>query len=108
MIIFIGDGVSDLPAARECDVLFARRGLRLEEYCIEHNISHIPFDTFKDIEREFASIIKDNRKAKKETNISKFCDLKFVPSIHSILTSSGQIFGEEFQAKSRYHLSDLS
>ena len=69
MIIFIGDGVSDLPAARECDVLFARRGLRLEEYCIEHNISHIPFDTFKDIEREVASIIKDNRKAKKETNI---------------------------------------
>ena len=25
LIIFIGDGVSDLPAARECDVLFARR-----------------------------------------------------------------------------------
>ncbi|TVY81032.1 Pdp3-interacting factor protein, partial [Lachnellula suecica] len=32
LIVFIGDGVSDLPAAREADVLFARRGLRLEEY----------------------------------------------------------------------------
>lgn len=30
MINLIGDGVSDLPAAREADVLFAHRGLRLE------------------------------------------------------------------------------
>ncbi|KAA8565117.1 hypothetical protein EYC84_010866 [Monilinia fructicola] len=29
LIVFIGDGVSDLPAARQADVLFARRGLRL-------------------------------------------------------------------------------
>jgi len=72
LIIFIGDGVSDLPAARECDVLFARRGLRLEEYCIEHNIPYIPFDTFKDIEREVAKIIKDDRKSKKESGIPKF------------------------------------
>jgi 2,3-diketo-5-methylthio-1-phosphopentane phosphatase len=38
LIVLIGDGVSDLPAAREADVLFARRGLRLEEYCVEHKI----------------------------------------------------------------------
>lgn len=37
MIVFVGDGVSDLPAAREADVLFARRGLKLEEYCIRCN-----------------------------------------------------------------------
>lgn len=58
MIIFVGDGVSDLPAAREADVLFARRGLRLEEYCIEHKISHIPFDTFADIQKEMIKIAK--------------------------------------------------
>jgi 2,3-diketo-5-methylthio-1-phosphopentane phosphatase len=58
MIIFIGDGVSDLPAAREADVLFARRGLRLEEYCIEHKIDHIPFDTFADIQKEVIKIAK--------------------------------------------------
>ncbi|KAK9455445.1 HAD-like domain-containing protein [Dipodascopsis uninucleata] len=57
LIIFIGDGVSDLPAAREADVLFARHGLRLEEYCIEHGIEFIPFDTFADIEREIAKIL---------------------------------------------------
>lgn len=58
MIIFIGDGVSDLAAAREADVLFARRGLRLEEYCIEHQIKHIAFDTFADIQKEVIKIAK--------------------------------------------------
>lgn len=56
MIIFIGDGVSDLPAAKEADVLFARRGLKLEEYCIEHKIAYIPFDTFADIQKEVIKI----------------------------------------------------
>ena len=58
MIVFIGDGVSDLPAAREADLLFARRGLKLEEYCIENKISYIPFDTFADIQREVIRIAK--------------------------------------------------
>lgn len=60
MIVFIGDGVSDLPAAREADVLFARRGLRLEEYCIENKLPHIPFDTFADIQKEVIRIAKDD------------------------------------------------
>lgn len=58
MIIFIGDGVSDLPAAREADVLFARRGLKLEQYCIENGLSYILFDTFADIQKE---VIKSAR-----------------------------------------------
>jgi len=58
LIVFIGDGVSDLPAAREADVLFARKGLRLEEYCIEHNIPYTPFNTFADIQRELIKIAK--------------------------------------------------
>ncbi|KAG9228875.1 HAD-like domain-containing protein [Amylocarpus encephaloides] len=65
LIVFIGDGVSDLPAAREADVLFARNGLRLEEYCIENKIAHIGFDTFADIEREVRAIMEeDERKTK--------------------------------------------
>lgn len=67
MIIFIGDGVSDLPAARHSDVLFARRGLRLEEYCIEHKLPYIPFDTFADIQKEVIKIAKiDQEKTKGE------------------------------------------
>ncbi|KAI0164546.1 HAD-like domain-containing protein [Hypoxylon sp. FL1284] len=62
LIVFIGDGVSDLPAAREADVLFARRGLRLEEYCVEHKIEYIPFDTFADIQREIVKIREEDAK----------------------------------------------
>merc|ERR1711981_996030 len=58
LIVFIGDGVSDLPAAREADVLFARRGLKLEEYCVEHKLPYIPFDTFADIQKEVIKIAK--------------------------------------------------
>jgi 2,3-diketo-5-methylthio-1-phosphopentane phosphatase len=61
LIVFIGDGVSDLPAAREADVLFARKGLRLEEYCQEHNIPYTPFDTFADIKREIENILAEDQ-----------------------------------------------
>ncbi|KAK0719655.1 HAD-like domain-containing protein [Lasiosphaeris hirsuta] len=57
MIVFIGDGVSDLAAAVEADVLFARRGLRLEEYCVEKIVPYLPFDTFADIQRKPEAII---------------------------------------------------
>jgi hypothetical protein len=60
LIVFIGDGVSDLPAAREADVLFARAGLRLEEYCLENSITYTPFDTFADIKREIEKILKED------------------------------------------------
>lgn len=63
LIVFIGDGVSDLPAARQADVLFARRGLRLEEYCVEKKIPYIAFDTFADIQKEVKKImIEDEEK----------------------------------------------
>ncbi|KAJ5717208.1 Pdp3-interacting factor 1 [Penicillium malachiteum] len=61
LIVFIGDGVSDLPAAREADVLFARRGLRLEEYCIEHGIAYTPFDTFADIKAEIQKLSAEDQ-----------------------------------------------
>ncbi|ORY59586.1 HAD-like domain-containing protein [Pseudomassariella vexata] len=56
LIVFIGDGVSDLAAAREADVLFARRGLRLEEYCIKNKIDFVAFDTFADIQKKIEEI----------------------------------------------------
>ncbi|KAH8595512.1 HAD-like domain-containing protein [Bisporella sp. PMI_857] len=62
LIVFIGDGVSDLPAARVADVLFARKGLRLEEYCIENKIPYIGYDTFADIEREIRHIMIEDEK----------------------------------------------
>ena len=73
LIVFIGDGVSDLPAAREADVLFARRGLRLEEYCIENKIPYLGFDTFADVKREVEKIAKeDEEKTKGEGKPARF------------------------------------
>ena len=67
MVIFVGDGVSDLAAASEADVLFARRGLALEEHCKEHGIKYTPYDTFADVQREIIRIAKiDEKKTKGE------------------------------------------
>ncbi|KAK3988298.1 HAD-like domain-containing protein [Cladorrhinum sp. PSN332] len=60
LIVFIGDGVSDLPAAREADVLFARKGLRLEGYCVEHGIKYVPFDSFADVQRSLEGVMKED------------------------------------------------
>ena len=72
MIVFIGDGVSDLPAAREAGVLFARYGLHLERYCIKHKLPYIPFDTFADIQREVIKIAKIDEKTKGQGLPSSF------------------------------------
>jgi 2-hydroxy-3-keto-5-methylthiopentenyl-1-phosphate phosphatase len=62
LIVFIGDGVSDLPAAQHADVLFARRGLRLEEYCVENGIAYVPFDTFADIQRKLREVMEEDER----------------------------------------------
>lgn len=61
LIVFIGDGVSDLAAASQADVLFARRGLRLEQHCQEHGIGYIPFDSFADIKKELEKIAREDQ-----------------------------------------------
>ncbi|KAF9287359.1 hypothetical protein BGZ74_001089 [Mortierella antarctica] len=49
IIVFCGDGISDLSAAREADILFARRGRNLETYCRTHKIPFTAFDTFDQV-----------------------------------------------------------
>lgn len=46
---YCGDGVSDLTAARECDVLFAREGCDLVPYCDRHGIPYVKFNNFTEI-----------------------------------------------------------
>lgn len=60
LIIFIGDGVSDLTAAREADILFARKGLKLEDYCKQNQIPYIPFETFGDVKKEVRAILQED------------------------------------------------
>ncbi|KAH3900487.1 related to Pdp3-interacting factor 1 [Saccharomycodes ludwigii] len=49
---YCGDGVSDLSAAKECDVLFARSGKDLITYCDKLNIPYVKFNSFEDIMNE--------------------------------------------------------
>lgn len=44
-MFYAGDGVSDLSAAKETDLLFAKHGNDLVTYCVREDI---PFTTFKD------------------------------------------------------------
>ncbi|SCW02578.1 LAFE_0F09582g1_1 [Lachancea fermentati] len=46
---YCGDGVSDLSAAKECDLLFARRGKDLVTFCKKQHVPFHEFDTFQDI-----------------------------------------------------------
>lgn len=48
-IVYIGDGSSDICAAREADVVFARRGERLAKIFEEENRPVIIYDSFKDV-----------------------------------------------------------
>ncbi len=46
-IIFIGDGYSDICAAKEADILFAKKDLK--EYCIKEDINFISYTHFDEI-----------------------------------------------------------
>lgn len=48
--VFVGDGYSDACAAREADLLFAKKDLRT--YCEKHNIRYNSYGTFKDVAGE--------------------------------------------------------
>lgn len=61
LIVFIGDGVSDLAAASQADILFARQGLPLEDYCIKYRIPYIPYKNFGDIEEELDNLVVGNK-----------------------------------------------
>ncbi len=45
--VFVGDGYSDACAAREADLLFAKKDLK--DYCEKHNIEYNSYGTFEDV-----------------------------------------------------------
>ncbi|KAK3399970.1 HAD-like domain-containing protein [Sordaria brevicollis] len=54
-LFYAGDGVSDLSAAKETDLLFAKAGKDLITYCENE---HVPFTTFHDF-TEILAVVKD-------------------------------------------------
>lgn len=48
-MFYAGDGVSDLSAARETDLLFAKKGHDLIRYCAKENVPFTVFEDWSDI-----------------------------------------------------------
>jgi len=48
-ILFIGDGMTDRCAAQAADVLFAKEGYALAEYCRTHELPYLPYRGFADL-----------------------------------------------------------
>lgn len=54
-MFYAGDGVSDLSAAKETDLLFAKKGHDLITYCVRESV---PFTIFEDW-TQILSTVKD-------------------------------------------------
>lgn len=56
-LFYCGDGVSDLSAAKETDLLFAKHGKDLITYCNRENIPYTEFNNFHEILDKFSKIV---------------------------------------------------
>lgn len=56
-LFYCGDGVSDLSAAKETDLLFAKHGKDLIIYCNRENIPYTEFNNFDEILSKMTKII---------------------------------------------------
>lgn len=61
-LFYCGDGVSDLSAAKETNLLFAKHGKDLITYCRRENIPYTEFEDFQDIFAKVKSIIDDGKR----------------------------------------------
>ncbi|KAK9476396.1 HAD-like domain-containing protein [Lipomyces japonicus] len=57
-LFYAGDGVSDLSAAEETDLLFAKVGRDLITYCEREGIPYHVFHTYKDIHEKIKAIVE--------------------------------------------------
>lgn len=57
-LFYCGDGVSDLSAAKETDLLFAKEGRDLITYCVREKIPYTTFDSFKEIQQKIVDIVE--------------------------------------------------
>lgn len=52
-VVFVGDGLSDVKAIGQSDLLFAKKDLK--DYCERRNIPYYAFDTFSDVTTELVA-----------------------------------------------------
>ncbi|KAI0905388.1 HAD-like domain-containing protein [Ustulina deusta] len=58
VMFYAGDGVSDLSAAKETDLLFAKEGRDLVTYCEKENVTFTVFHDFSDIHKVVANVVE--------------------------------------------------
>ena len=58
-LLYCGDGVSDLSAAKETDLLFAKHGKDLITYCLRESIPYVVFKSFKDIHAKVQALYEN-------------------------------------------------
>ncbi|KAF3936283.1 hypothetical protein ABW19_dt0207246 [Dactylella cylindrospora] len=58
---YCGDGVSDLSAARETDLLFAKKGKDLITYCEKEGVPFTVFDDFQEIHKYVQDVVEGKR-----------------------------------------------
>jgi 2-hydroxy-3-keto-5-methylthiopentenyl-1-phosphate phosphatase len=56
-MFYAGDGVSDLSAAKETDLLFAKKGHDLVSYCAKEDVPFFEFETWTAILSQVQSIV---------------------------------------------------
>ena len=56
-LFYAGDGVSDLSAARETDLLFAKKGRDLVAYCVREDVPFTIFEDWKSITEKVKEIV---------------------------------------------------
>jgi 2,3-diketo-5-methylthio-1-phosphopentane phosphatase len=56
-LFYAGDGVSDLSAARETDLLFAKKGMDLVSYCVREEVPFTLFEDWTTIHKKVESIV---------------------------------------------------
>ena len=56
-MFYAGDGVSDLSAARETDLLFAKKGRDLVTYCVKQDVPFTVFDDWESITQNVRDIV---------------------------------------------------
>ncbi|KAI8630540.1 HAD-like domain-containing protein [Xylariaceae sp. FL1651] len=57
VMFYAGDGVSDLSAAKETDLLFAKAGRDLVTYCEKENVPFTVFHDFSEIHKVVADVV---------------------------------------------------
>lgn len=70
ILFYCGDGVSDLSAAKETNLLFAKHGKDLITYCKREFIPYTEFNNFNDIFEKVVEIVDKNGENIKKFNVN--------------------------------------